>query len=929
MKLSTIIVTIIISSVFPLNLHAQSAPQFLNLKDRTAVIGRPADFKVAACDNDTAEENLVYSAAGLPHGAAFDPAARIFSWTPGPEDAGTYKVTFTVSDGIYSTDSFIIIRTMSVDERRLTTGARASGRPAIYNDRIVWSDHRNGNYDIYMYDLGTQMEAPIEIDAALQINPAIYDGKVVWEGLSAPEATKHDIYLYDIASGSKIRITDSSADFGSPAIYGDYVAYSRMEPSSDYSLYLYNIATAQTVKISNENIPSSGFSIFKDKIAWSGRRVSPPSYWTSGFDSNIYIYDIVSAQTTMVNDSSAGSKPMPFGRTRLRTASAGFSAANLHQILEDIRSGIRAFAIRGSSTHPQLTMFGDTLFWQTCVWNGVMPFFKIFSYDILTGNSHELPDGINGAGFAIYGDKVVCPEWAEDYGVWLYNISTGEKIKLTTSSASANLAIYEDKVVWVSSSGEIYMAAIVFAPRAISASIAVVSGGYLVNIKGTGFGYEQESSYVEYENGAHPAVTEWDDTCISLMIPESDVNGVIPEIGVVRVFTPAGVSNSLEISLPVIMNAPTNLTVSTVNPAKVDLRWKDNSGNENGFTIEVSSDGGSTYSQAGLAGIDTEAFTVGNLASNRTYYFRIYAFSLVGNSRYSNVVSATTPPLSKPVVNAFASPTSENPYLFSGTKDAFTSLYMNGSEAVPLNSDTAWSAAYTLSHGNNSIVVSAKDSAGNQSEAEAIAIVFDTTPPVVATVTDDGTATHYPDRLHASWTAVDDETMITGYSYAIGTSAGGTDIAGWTPCGTDTDITVSGLDLNNEAVYYFSVMAVNAVGLWSQPAVSDGIIVSQTAPVIVSVQPLSGTVAEAEGDIAFTINASDAEADAILYKIDIDGMVLRDWLDAPLFNWDTSSEAPGIKHAVLYAKDAWGNESSVSVDIYLVRRALDTPQVTT
>ena len=34
-------------------------------------------------------------------------------------------------------------------------------RPAIYGDRIVWQDERNGNWDTYMYDLSTSTETSI------------------------------------------------------------------------------------------------------------------------------------------------------------------------------------------------------------------------------------------------------------------------------------------------------------------------------------------------------------------------------------------------------------------------------------------------------------------------------------------------------------------------------------------------------------------------------------------------------------------------------------------------------------------------------------------------------------------------------------------------------------------------------------------------
>jgi hypothetical protein len=58
-------------------------------------------FSVSATDADS-QDTLTYSAAGLPSGAGF--SGRAFSWKPGYGQAGSYQVTFTVSDG-HSQDS--------------------------------------------------------------------------------------------------------------------------------------------------------------------------------------------------------------------------------------------------------------------------------------------------------------------------------------------------------------------------------------------------------------------------------------------------------------------------------------------------------------------------------------------------------------------------------------------------------------------------------------------------------------------------------------------------------------------------------------------------------------------------------------------------------------------------------------------------------
>lgn len=53
--------------------------------------------------------------------------------------------------------------------------------PVIYGDFVVWVDNRNGNQDIYGYDLSTSEEIPIATDSFIQRNPVIYENIVVWE----------------------------------------------------------------------------------------------------------------------------------------------------------------------------------------------------------------------------------------------------------------------------------------------------------------------------------------------------------------------------------------------------------------------------------------------------------------------------------------------------------------------------------------------------------------------------------------------------------------------------------------------------------------------------------------------------------------------------------------------------------------------------
>ena len=112
--------------------------------------------------------------------------------------------------------------------------------------------------------------------------------------------------------------------------------------------------------------------------------------------------------------------------------------------------------------------------------------------------------------------------------------------------------------------------------------------------------------------------------------------------------------------------------------------------------------------------------------------------------------------------------------------------------------------------------------------------VVDTTPPSAPANVRDGTGTDISTtssttQLSANWDAATDaESGISGYQYAIGTSAGGTQTVNWTVLGNVTTVTKSGLSLNNGQTYYFSVQAINGAGLTGTATNSNGQTVQTT-----------------------------------------------------------------------------------------------------
>jgi N-acetyl-anhydromuramyl-L-alanine amidase AmpD len=126
----------------------------------------------------------------------------------------------------------------------------------------------------------------------------------------------------------------------------------------------------------------------------------------------------------------------------------------------------------------------------------------------------------------------------------------------------------------------------------------------------------------------------------------------------------------------------------------------------------------------------------------------------------------------------------------------------------------------------------------------------DWTTPAAMTVNDGTSAdidqTTTNTQLSANWTAsTDANSGITSYSYAIGTTSGGTNVLTWTSNGTATTFTQT-LSLTYNQTYYVSVRATNGAGL-TTTSTSDGLTIlapcgTPTGVAVSSITTTSATV---------------------------------------------------------------------------------------
>jgi hypothetical protein len=88
-----------------------SAPVLAAISDKAVNENSLLSFTVTATDADG--NAITYSAQNLPTGATF--VGQTFSWTPAPNQAGTYHVTFIASDGLLQDSETITIIVYSTD----------------------------------------------------------------------------------------------------------------------------------------------------------------------------------------------------------------------------------------------------------------------------------------------------------------------------------------------------------------------------------------------------------------------------------------------------------------------------------------------------------------------------------------------------------------------------------------------------------------------------------------------------------------------------------------------------------------------------------------------------------------------------------------------------------------------------------------------
>ena len=358
---------------------------------------------------------------------------------------------------------------------------------------------------------------------------------------------------------------------------------------------------------------------------------------------------------------------------------------------------------------------------------------------------------------------------------------------------------------------------------------------------------------------------------------------------------PSDVANATtETTVP---GAPTALSAAASGSTRINLSWtapaSDGGSAITGYRIEVSSDGGATWTdRVANTGITTTTYEHPSLAAVTTRHYRVSAINTHGAGAPSDVANATTEttvPGAPTALSAAASgstrinlswtaPASDGGSAITGYKIEVSPNGTSGWTDRVANTGITTTYAHTgLAAGTTRHYrVSAINTHGAGAPSDVANATTETTVPGAPTAL--SAAASGSTRINLSWTAPasDGGSAITGYKIEV--SPNGT--SGWTDRVADTGITTTtyahtGLAPGDTRHYRVSAISTDGSGTASNVATATTETTVPGAPTALSAAASGST----RINLTWTAPASDGGSAITGYKIEVSPNGTSGWTD--------------------------------------------------
>ncbi len=183
----------------------------------------------------------------------------------------------------------VLLHDLSTGQTR-TIVERLSGvsvtQASISGNLITWTEMRNGNDDIYAYDLSQGVELQISNNPSPDYSPFSSEGVITWVkdlGASGRFAT-----AYDIINRREVPLPDRQAY--SVDISAGTIVYST--PTRDVFSYNYQTRQEQQLMRNSRAVRATSLSLFYNLVAYTDSR-------------NVYVYDLLQNQEYQITSSNS------------------------------------------------------------------------------------------------------------------------------------------------------------------------------------------------------------------------------------------------------------------------------------------------------------------------------------------------------------------------------------------------------------------------------------------------------------------------------------------------------------------------------------------------------------------------------------------------------------------------------------------------
>jgi len=307
---------------------------------------------------------------------------------------------------------------------------------AMAGDYIVWTDKRNGNFDIFAYQISTAIEFPVTLAAGNQLTPQVSGDYVVWQDERDGDA---DIYAYQFSTATEFAVTTAKRQQRYPQIDGDYIVW-QDERNNEPDIYAYQISSGDEIEVSNQFGDGEQLEplINGDNIIWRS--------FQGGFN-DIYGYRIASQEQFVIADAS-GSQYMPaLSEKYVVWVDNSNGDDDLYAYNLITSETLLVSATAGQQWRPQVS--GEYVVWQDYR-NGID--YDIYAYNLL--EEEEIPIAVRDNAQlypVIDGDYIAWQDFHKDnYDIYAYRISTGEEIAVSPHPTPQTRPLLVDgQIAWL------------------------------------------------------------------------------------------------------------------------------------------------------------------------------------------------------------------------------------------------------------------------------------------------------------------------------------------------------------------------------------------------------------------------------------------------------------------------------------------------